>query len=109
MDSPWFLGIVSGLISGLITGTLTCGVFYWLAGRDLEQEASDLRQLNRLTISALVQVGLAEVNRDAQGNPVGLRYRLDAGRGTVRLSGSLVDLTVNPPPPGQSREPPMSP
>jgi hypothetical protein len=77
--------IVSGLISGLITGTVTCWVFYWLGGRDLKREASDLRKLNILVINALVQARLADVSVDAQGHPVGLRLKLDAGAETVRF------------------------
>jgi hypothetical protein len=95
----WMNSVVAGLISGLITGTLTCWVFYWLAGRDLKREANDLRKLNILTIRALVQAGLAEVNVDAQGNPVGLRYTLKAESGTFTLSGSVADLRVHRKPP----------
>ncbi len=83
--------IVSGLISGLMTGTLTCWVFYWLAGKDLKREASDLRKLNILTIRALEQVGLAEVHMDAQGNPVGLKYNLDPAE-TLTLTGSVTNI-----------------
>ena len=100
--------IVSGLISGLITGTLTCWVFYWLAGKDLKREASDLRKLNILTINALVQAELADVSVDAQGNPVGLRLKLAPGAETVTL-GDSVAVLLQPPVPGEGGEPPLAP
>ena len=90
----WIIGIATGLISGLVTGMMTCWFFYWLSGKELKQEADDLRQLNILVIRALVQAGLAEVNFDANGKPIGLVYRLQAGAGTVRLSGSAPAATV---------------
>jgi hypothetical protein len=105
----WMKSVVAGLISGLITGTLTCWVFYWLAGKDLTREASKLRKLNIMTINALEQAGLAKVNRDAQGNPVGLVYTFEAGAGTLKLSGSVVDLTVHRNPPGEGGSSPISP
>jgi hypothetical protein len=101
--------IVSGLISGLITGTLTCWVFYWLAGKDLKREASELRKLNSLTIRALVQAGLAEVNMDAQGNPVGLRYTLKADSGTYTLSGSVTNVKNSDKPPDEGSSSPLPP
>jgi hypothetical protein len=56
-----------------------------------------------------VQAGLAEVNMDAQGNPVGLRYTLKAGSGTLTLSGSLADLTVHRQSSGEGGSPPITP
>src|SRR5882724_855947 len=84
----WIIGIVTGLISGLVTGTLTCWYFYWRSGKDLKQEAENLRQLNILIIHALVQARLAEVNFDSKGKPIGLVYRLPEGATSGSISGS---------------------
>jgi hypothetical protein len=90
----WIVGITTGLISGLVAGAVVSSVFYWLSGWDLKREADDLRRLNILTIKALVEAGIAEVNFDATGKPAGLVYRLQAGAGELKLSGSLVSLDV---------------
>jgi hypothetical protein len=71
----WIVGITTGLISGFLSAAVVSLVFYRLAGRDLAREADDLRQLNMLLMNALEEVGIAEVNRDANGKPIGLRYR----------------------------------
>lgn len=91
----WIVGIVTGLISGLITGTITCWFFYRLSGRDLRREAENLRRLNVLIIDALVHAGLAEVNLDAHGNPVGLVYKF---RGGIKFGGSaIIEVHRKPP------------
>lgn len=72
---------IVGIVSGVITGTATCAFFYWLSGKDLKREANDLRRLNVLIIRALVNAGLAEVNFDGQGNPLGLVFRFEVGDG----------------------------
>ena len=80
---------VIGIVSGLITGTVTCAVFYWLGGRDLKREADDLRNLNILTIRALVEAGLAVVEFDEKGKPTGLRYKF-TGSGGLTVTGSAL-------------------
>ena len=80
---------VIGIVSGLITGTMTCAVFYWLGGKDLKREAEDLRRLNILTIRALHHAGLAEINFDAAGKPVGLVFSFRSSGG-IRASGTSI-------------------
>jgi hypothetical protein len=90
----WIVGITTGLISGLVSGALVSWVFYRLSGRDLAREAEDLRKLNIMTVKALVEAGIADVNFDAGGKPIGLRYRLHVDAGELKLSGSLTTHVV---------------
>lgn len=93
--------LLGGIVSGLVTGVITCWFFYWLAGKDLRREASDLRQLNILTIRALAHAGLAEFNFDAQGKPIGLIYRFEA-EGKLNLRGEALAEVHHPEAPKQS-------
>jgi hypothetical protein len=97
------VGIVAGIVSGLLTGTLTCWFFYWLSGRDLRREADDLRRLNILIVRSLQAAGIIEVTWDAQGNPLGLVYRVDVTQ-HLKLSGSAL-ANFKPAPPNADKPP----
>ena len=85
MDILVSLGL--NVAGGLIAGALTCWYFYRLAGKDLKREADRLRNLNRIIIKALEDGGYIEVNRDSEGNPIGIVYRVQASGG-VTVGGS---------------------
>jgi len=63
--------IVSTAAGGLISAFISW-IFYWLGGRGLAKEAKCLHDLNVLLLRALEEAGLARVNRDASGQPIGL-------------------------------------
>lgn len=63
--------IVSTAIGGVISALISW-IFYWLGGRGLATEAKRLRDLNVLLLRALEERGLARLNRDASGHPIGL-------------------------------------
>lgn len=79
----FFLSILAGVVSGILTG----GIFYWLAGKDLKEKVLKLANLNRIVIQAVENAGFIEVNRDAQGNPIGIVFRVHAESG-VQVGGS---------------------
>lgn len=58
---------MGGLISALISW-----ITYLFSGRALAKEARQLHDLNVLLLRAFEEAGLARLNRDATGRPVGL-------------------------------------
>lgn len=63
--------IISMLV-GAVASALVSWFFYWLGGRSLAKEAQRLHDLNVLLLRAFEEAGLATLNRDASGQPVGL-------------------------------------
>lgn len=63
--------IVSTAAGGVISA-LVSWIFYWLGGRGLAKEAKRLHELNVLLLRAFEETGLARLNRDASGQPIGL-------------------------------------
>jgi len=63
--------ILSTAVGGVISALISY-VFFWLGGRDLAREATRLRELNVLLLRAFEEAGLARVNRDENGHPIGL-------------------------------------
>jgi hypothetical protein len=63
--------IVSTVAGGVISALISW-IFYWLGGRGLAKEAKRLHDLNVLLLRALEEAGLARVNRDDEGQPIGL-------------------------------------
>ncbi len=88
--------IVVGLVTGAVSSAIVACVFYWLSGRDLKHEATELRRLNVLLIRALHNSGAIEARFDDQGNPVGLIIKVSAAIGGK--SGLSADLTKITPP-----------
>jgi hypothetical protein len=58
--------------TGGVISALVSGIFYWLGGRGLAKEAKRLHDLNVLLLRAFEEAGLARLNRDASGQPIGL-------------------------------------
>jgi hypothetical protein len=63
--------IISTAAGGLISAIISW-IFYRLGGRGLAKEAKRLHDLNVLLLRAFEEAGLARVNRDASGQPIGL-------------------------------------
>jgi hypothetical protein len=63
---------VISMVVGAIVSALVSWFFYWLGGRGLAKEAQRLHDLNVLLLRAFEEAGLATLNRDASGQPVGL-------------------------------------
>jgi len=85
--------IIVGLLTGVVSSTVVAVVFYYLSGRDLANEASDLRKLNLLLIRALHNAGIIEVTFDDKGKPRGLVISANAAN-ALQLDGS-VDVSVS--------------
>jgi hypothetical protein len=63
---------VISMLVGAIASALVSWFFYWLGGRSLAKEAQRLHDLNVLLLRAFEEAGLATLNRDASGQPIGL-------------------------------------
>lgn len=63
--------ILSTAAGGAISA-LVSWIFYRLGGRELAKEAKRLHDLNVLLLRAFEEAGLARLNRDASGQPIGL-------------------------------------
>ncbi|MBA5689145.1 hypothetical protein [Rugamonas apoptosis] len=63
--------IVPFLAGGLVTWFFSW-LYYARAGRELQQEAGELRRLNGVLLRGLENAGLMKVARDDQGNATGL-------------------------------------
>ena len=63
--------IISTSIGGVISALISW-LFYWLGGRGLAKEAKQLHELNVLLLRAFEEAGLARLNRDENGRPIGL-------------------------------------
>ena len=73
------MDLVLGIVAG---GLITAGVgwyFYKRAGDELRRESLQLREetgrirhLTNLVLRALEDAGIAQLNRDPEGNPIGL-------------------------------------
>ncbi|GJJ00745.1 hypothetical protein RugamoR64_12830 [Duganella rhizosphaerae] len=78
--------IVSTVAGGVISA-LVSWIFYWLGGRGLAKEAKRLHDLNVLLLRSFEEAGLARLNRDASGQPIGLVFEGAA----VMKSTSAID------------------
>lgn len=69
------LTIFSVIVGGLITW-FASKYFYIKAGKELREEADELRRLNVLMLRALENAGLAHFHRDDENNITGLQISL---------------------------------
>lgn len=74
----------SVLIGALVT-FITAKIYYLKASKDLLNEAKELRRLNRLTLRAMEEAGLCQLNKDKDGNIRGLIISL-SGKFTATSS-----------------------
>lgn len=65
---------MTALLVGAAITFLVAAVFHWLNGRSLRREAERLRKLNVLTLRALEEGGIAKLNKDENGEPIGLHF-----------------------------------
>ena len=84
------------VVAGVISGVIVSGAFYVLALRGQKRDMALLRNLHRITIQALENAKYIEVTRDSQGNPIGIKFRLDAGPGGYHEMGSNSEMAVQP-------------
>jgi hypothetical protein len=86
--------VVTTIISVVVTIAVGCVAFY-LAGRQLRDEAAKLRQLNKLILHAVEHAGFAEVKRDPNGEPTGIVL---SAVGNFKATPATTDIrgTVNP-------------
>jgi hypothetical protein len=77
------------LLGGLITW-IASRHYYLRSSKELEAEAARVRKLTTLVLRALEEKGLARLNRDAQGEIIGLVLDVTAPfKGTGSLGISL--------------------
>ena len=79
------LTFLSVLVGGLIT-FVAARIYYQKASRDLFNEAVELRRLSKLTLRAMEEAGLCELNTDEDGNVRGLKISLS---GHIHASSAL--------------------
>jgi hypothetical protein len=89
--------ILSVLIGGAITW-LVSWFYYRRAGRELRQEAAELRRLSALILDALETAGIAALTRDSVGRIVGITIR---GTGSITLTPIVQGRAHVTPPPNQ--------
>jgi hypothetical protein len=77
--------IISTVVGGVISAFFSW-ILDWLGGRGLAKEAKRLHDLNVLLLRAFEEAGLARINRDASGQPIGLVLE-----GAVMESVSAID------------------
>jgi len=73
--------LIGALIGALVGGAITWFVsryHYVRAAKELSQEAAKLRRLSTMVLRSLENAGLAELNRDASGEIIGLVLRSGA-------------------------------
>ena len=72
-----FLTIISMATGALITWIVS-RYYYQKAGRELKEEALELRKLNMLMLRSMEKAGLAKFSRDINGNIIGMTIELSA-------------------------------
>ncbi len=85
----WLIGIVTGIFSGVVVSAF----FYILSGRDLRNEARELKRINGVLLRAL-RDDRAEVEWDEHGAPQRLHFKMHAESGQMKLTGNIVGMTV---------------
>jgi hypothetical protein len=79
---------IISMVVGAVASALVSWFFYWLGGRGLAKEAQRLHDLNVLLLRAFEEAGLATLNRDASGQPIGLVLKGAAVMESVSASDS---------------------
>ena len=92
------------VVAGVISGVIVSGAFYVLAIRGQKRDMALLRNLHRITIQALENAKYIEVTRDSQGNPIGIKFRFEAGTGVFPTTGSTSEMAVQPQRGGHGRD-----
>jgi len=86
------IGIVGIIIGAVITWFISYH-YYKRASDELLKEANELRKLNVLILRALENAGLAKLNRDENGNCIGLQITFSSKmRGESETSSPNLDL-----------------
>jgi len=89
-----------GLASVLLGAAISIGVSYYFAHRgsaELQREAERLRRQTTLILRAMEEAGLAQLNKDENGEPLGLIINLSAvSTGRSSASGTLTEAGEDP-------------
>lgn len=75
-------------LAGLVVTVLVGELYFLLAGRQLRNEAADLKHLSEMVLRALENAGFAQLNRDASGRVTGLVLAALAS-GSMQSAGSV--------------------
>lgn len=80
---------IVSILSGLISGVIVSSVFYYLAGKGLAAEVSELKRIIGV-LSRGIESGDAKFVYDDKGSPIGLLVALKATiSGSSHVSGNL--------------------
>ncbi len=84
-----------------VVATLIVGWgFFFVASKELRNEAARLRHLNKLILHALEHAGFAEVKRDGEGEPIGIVLsavgNLKSQPATMGMQGTVKPSTGTP-------------
>lgn len=80
--APTFLSVLAGALVTFVAAR----IYYQKASKDLFVEAVELRRLNNLTLRAMEDADLCELNTDEDGNVRGLKISLS---GHIHACSSL--------------------
>ena len=92
--------ILSVLIGAAITW-LVSWFYYRQAGRELREEAAELRRLSTLILNALEAAGIADLSRDSVGRILAITIR---GTGSITLRPVVQGSARVSPPPTQPEQ-----
>lgn len=96
MEQTIILNVISTVASmifgGLITG-LVAKHYYVRASKDLINETNALRHQVVMVLRAMENAGLAKLNRDGQGNVIGLRFDVSCKEAMIVGDGSNVKIS----------------
>lgn len=89
------------MLAGVLVGAaISIGVSYYFAHRgsaELRREAERLRRQTTLILRAMEEAGLAQLNKDENGEPLGLIINLSGvSTGRSSASGTLTEAGEDP-------------
>ena len=80
------LGVLAGGFFGLF--------FYVKAGKQLTQEAAELRRLSTLVLKGLESAGLVKWSKDENDRITGITFKLQAQSGAVTVAGHNPEVSA---------------
>lgn len=95
MSVDWWSVLQLGV--GIVAGGFLNWLFALRSSRELRREAERLRRQTTLILRAMEEAGLAQLNKDENGEPLGLIINLSAvSTGRSSASGTLTEAGEDP-------------
>ena len=79
---------------GVLAGGFFGHFFYVKAGKQLAEEATELRRLSMLVLRGLESAGLVKWSRDEHDRITGITFTLQAKVGAVTVTGHNPEITT---------------